>query len=164
MDGTDTCERCVVVSKRDWVFAAVFFQAALAFWLPSIVVHAMRGPRFGVLDMMIISVACPGTAAIVFAALSLLERGCSLAWRASTFLLGVWIWGPPSMTVSAAISKGGLHMLSDLEGFVFLWAFFPVTTPMMATYDGSLFALIMTTCIFAVLLVATLTIQLFDFD
>ena len=153
-----------MVSKRDCVFAAVFFQSALAFWLPSIVVHAMRGPRFGVLDMIIISVACPGTAAIVFAALCWLERGRSLARRASTFLLGVWIWGPPSMTVSAAFSKGVLHALSDLGGFVFLWAFFPVTTPMMATYDGSLFALIMITCVFVILLGATLTIRLFDLD
>ena len=152
MDGTDTCERCVVVSKRDWVFAAVFFQAALAFWLPSIVVHAMRGPRFGVLDMMIISVACPGTAAIVFAALSLLERRCSLAWRASTFLLGVWIWGPPSMMVGGAFSGGGLHALSDLGGFVFVWACFVVSTPMMATYDGSLFALFIITVLLWLLL------------
>ena len=150
------CDRCGMVSKRDWVCAAVFLVDALAFWLPSVVVHFMHGPRFGVLDVVIISVACPGTAAIAFAALCLLEWGCSLAWRASIFLLGVWFWGPPSMTVAAAFLGGGPHTLSDLGGFVFLWALFPVTTPMMATYDGSLFALFIITCIFAVLLIATL--------
>ena len=162
--GPNTCERCVVVSKRDFLYVAVVLVGALAFWLPSIVVHAMRGSRFGVVDVAIISVACPGIAVIAFAALCLLEGGCSLAWRAAIFLLGVWFWGPPSMMVSAAFSGGGLHTLSDPGGFVILWAIFPVSTPMMAAYDGSLFALIVITCVFAALLVAALTIRLFEFD
>ena len=70
-------------------------------------------------------------------------------------LLGVWMLGPPSMMVSATFSGGGLHRLS-LEGILFLLVSFVVSTPMMATYDGSLVALLIVTSGLAVLLFAAL--------
>ena len=73
------------------------------------------------------------------------------------FLLGVWMWGPPSMMVGAAFSGGSLHTLSDLGGFVFAQVFFVVSTPMMATYDGSLVALLIVTCVLTILLVVAIT-------
>ncbi len=76
------------------------------------------------------------------------------------FLLGVWGWGPPFMFVGATFSGGGLHTLSDLGGLLLLWAFFPVSTPMMATYDGSLVALLITTLMLVVTIVLSISRRL----
>ncbi len=145
-----------MVNKRACVCAAVYFAAALTFWFPSVLIHAMRGPRFGVLDVLVLSIACPAIAGIVFAVLCVAGWDCSLAWRTSMFLLGVWMWGPPSMIVSATFSGGGLHTLSDPGAFQFLSLCFVVSTPMMATYDGSLVALFIVTCVLAIFLVAAI--------
>jgi hypothetical protein len=150
----ETSGRGIVLTRRARVCAGTFFTAGLAFWLPSVVLHAMRGPRFGVFDMLVLSVASPGTACVVFVALCAVGWGCSLAWRVSMFLLGIWMLGPPSMTFGATFSGGGLSVPSSLGELVFLLACFAVSTPMMATYDGSLFALFIVTCVFAVLLIA----------
>jgi hypothetical protein len=127
--------------------------AALAFWLPSVAIHSILGDRFGVGGVLLTTIACPAVAVVVFAVVCLLEKDMSPVRCALWFLLGVWGWGPPCMFVGAAFSGGGLHTLSDLGGVLLLWAFFPVSTPMMATYDGSLVALLTTTVMLVAIMV-----------
>lgn len=142
------------ISRQTLLRTAICFAAALiGFWLPSVAIHIALGPRYGVAGVLLTTIACPAVSGIVFTALCLPEWDCSLARRAFLFLLGVWIWGPPSMLVGAAFSGGGLHTLGDLGGFLLLWAFFVLSTPMMATYDGSLVALLLTTLVLAVLMI-----------
>ena len=86
--------------------------------------------------------------------LCLIEWDCSLTRRASLFLLGVWMWGPLAMLVSARFSGGGLHWMSDVKGSIFVFVMFPISTPMMATYDGTLPALIIFTSLFTLIIVS----------
>jgi hypothetical protein len=135
------------MNRRSLVCAATFLAAGLVFWLPSVAIHFYARDDYGVLDMLLTSIACPAAASIAFAVLCLLPWDGSLTRKAALFLLGVWVWGLPSMIVSATFSGGGLRTLGGVGEFVVMWALFAVTTPMMATYDGSLVALVFTTLI-----------------
>jgi hypothetical protein len=143
------------IKPRSLVCAAAFFTAALHFWLPSVAIHFVRGGDYGVFDMLLTSILCPAAASIAFAVLCLLPWDGSLARKASMFLLGIWVWGLPSMMVAATFSGRGLHGfgLSDVGLFVFAWACFVVSTPMMAIYDGSLLALLVTTLVLTVIMI-----------
>jgi hypothetical protein len=133
------------ITPQSLVCVAAFSTVALAFWLPSVVIHFLRRGDYGVFDVLLTSVACPAAAGTVFTVLCLLKWKRSVTWRALMSLLGVWISGPPSMMVSATFSGGGLHTLKNPGEFLSLWAFFVVSTPMMATYDSSLVALLIIT-------------------
>jgi hypothetical protein len=125
------------------------------FWLPSMVIHALRGQVFSALDVLTISIACPGAATTLFVILCCLQWNCSLARRASMFLLGVWMLGPASMTVAATFSGGGLQA-TNVAGVLLRSLTFFVSTPLMATYDGSLLALLLLTGLFVVTIVSAL--------
>ena len=141
------------MNRKALARTAAFFAAAIGFWLPSIVIHFIFGPRYGVVGVLLTTIACPAAAAIVFTALSFFDWDYSLARRAFWFLLGVWMWGPPSMLVSASFSSGGPHMLTEAGECLVMWALFVVTTPMMATYDGSLVALLVATLALGVVMI-----------
>lgn len=133
------------------VSAAVYFSAAIAFWVPGVAVNALA-PRFGVIEVAIVTVVCPLAAAGIFLSLSMLDLKASLAWKTSFYLLGIWAWGPPFMTMNGAMAAGDGYAL-DLARVVIMWAAFPLTAWMMAAYDGSLFALGIATAGFMVVLV-----------
>jgi hypothetical protein len=118
-----------------------FFTAGISFWLPSIVRHAIRGEAFSAADVALLSVACPILAAIAFFALHAIAWTCSLRRRAGMFLLGVWFWGPPCTLLSGSWTGTPLESLASLA---ILWLLFPLTTLMLAAYDGTLLALIVT--------------------
>ena len=62
-------------------------------------------------------------------------------------LLGVWLTGGIFMTISATAGGGGFVGPDGVAGVlrVLLLSLFPVYTCIMATYDGSLFALLAAT-------------------
>ena len=60
------------------------------------------------------------------------------------------------MLVAAAFTRGWPHALPDLVDWLFLTVIFVVSTPMMATYEGSLLALVIVTGILAAIVVASL--------
>lgn len=116
---------------------------ALLFWAPDLVLHALSRdfgaqgePRFLTLFLPVI------TALGFLTALGYRrwEKGMSLA---CLMLLGIWVLGPLYMTISATFSGGGFQ---KPEGWTRVWlgtALFPIFTPTMATYDGTLFGLLL---------------------
>jgi hypothetical protein len=125
--------------------ALVLFVGGLAFWLPSMMLHCLHGDRFGVVDVILTSVVCPAFAGVVLGFLRFSHPKYSLTRLASWFILGVWAWGPPAMLTSAGFSGGGVRGIGSLAGFLLVWLVFPLSTPILATYDGSLFALALMT-------------------
>lgn len=53
-------------------------------------------------------------------------------------LLGIWMFGPLAMAVGMAPFGGTFLEAEQLDTFFKMWLLFPMTTPMMATYSGSL--------------------------
>jgi hypothetical protein len=117
--------------------------AALAFWGPDILVHAVRRNLFSGSDVLALTVAMPLALFLCWAtaAKSLhITRGAA----AIRMLFGIWLLGGLCMSIGATFSGGGFAGPDGLRGAVFVIAMslLPVYTFAMATYDGSLGALL----------------------
>jgi hypothetical protein len=60
-------------------------------------------------------------------------------------LLGIWALGPLAIAATMQVLGGRFLEPDQLQGFWLVWAAFPATTFIMATYSGSLGGLIITT-------------------
>ena len=116
---------------------------ALSFWVPDILLHAIRRYSFDTPDIWIVTFVSPLTlfvACVIAAKLMHVTRG-AVAIR---MLLGIWLFGGFCMIVGASFSGGGF-VGSGLPATMLLIAisWVPIYTGMAATYDGSLFALLL---------------------
>ncbi|CAN5302487.1 MAG: hypothetical protein ACR2GW_09310 [Pyrinomonadaceae bacterium] len=123
-----------------------------AFWLPAIIVHAVRAYEFTNTDVGIVTVLLP--LALIFC-YGILNRfmGKQLSGHSVAFfmLLGIWILGPLFMTINASFSGGGFSRESPLVFIAIATVLFPIATFIMSTYDGSLGAVILATVIMLVI-------------
>ena len=130
---------------------------ALSFWLPDVFVHA--GARFDLSDVarlpivalgiFVISLGMPLCLLVAWARAKRSYGGRVGPWM----LLGVWLLGGFFMQVSASFSDGGFASAQSLREIALLnlMSVLPPVTFMMATYDGSLFALMLVTVSAAVI-------------
>src|SRR5260370_7698704 len=63
-------------------------------------------------------------------------------------VLGIWLFGPVMMSVSASNTGGGFSLPDGLHFVLVGTCMFPVFTFIMSTYDGTLGALLLTTVLF----------------
>jgi hypothetical protein len=120
----------------------------LAFWIPDTVVHAIYRYSFDRMGVLLVTVAAPLTLLV-----SLL--GCARAFRVTAgvvairALAGVWLLGGVFMTVASSFSGGGFLSPDGFPGGLklILMSLLPPVTFMMATYDGSLGALLLVSLI-----------------
>jgi hypothetical protein len=121
-------------------FAAV---GALSFWLPDIAIQAHAGPNLDSRHAWAITLFAPA----VFLLAYIVARNFALKAKFNrlgpTMLLGVWVSGGLFMTISALVSG------NDFIGGTGLWrlaiipmSIVPIVTFILASYEGSLFALL----------------------
>ena len=122
------------------------------FWTPDVVLHVVVGNKFSGHHFLILTYVLP---LVVLASLLVIDRIPWIENRnliAPFALLGIWFFGGLAMTTSATFSGGGFATLDGWRGIVL--GAIPPFTFMMASYDGSLFALLLTTlCLLTVWLV-----------
>jgi len=125
---------------------------AILFWTPDVILHAIAGNKFSRNHVLILTYILPLTVLaglLVVGRMRNIETGKLIA---PFGLLGIWFFGGVAMAASATFSGGGFATPEGWKG-VALGAVPPFTL-MMATYDGSLFALLLTTlCLLTVWLV-----------
>jgi hypothetical protein len=132
----------------------ICWLSGFSFWLPSIIVHAIRGNQFGSgpFDIIVVIVLPAVTAVLALGAL--LRRrpeGFSRYSTALWLLLGIWMLGSLCTMIGASFSGGGFTQPGTwrmvLLGTVTVVPF----TFMASTYDGTLGALgIVTICLFVI--------------
>jgi len=133
------------------VFA--YIVSGVTFWIPSVVIHAIRGMKFGgsILDIVAICLL-PVLAAVV--TLELIDRlrmgGCRRGIIAIWMLVGIWILGPLMMTVGTSFSGGGFARPDAWHMLVLAVPLFLHFTWMMSAYDGTLGALVIVTVWFII--------------
>ena len=125
-----------------WVEVALL--GALAFWAPDVFIHAIRRYAFSGLDVLIVTVLSPLTLFFVlFRSLTLFQLQAGRS--AIRMLIGIWVLGGLFMMIGASFSGGGFAGPGIRETLsLILMSLLPIYTFMMATYDGSLGALILT--------------------
>ena len=130
---------------------------AAAFWIPDIVIHAYGDKSFFSREVRFMTAILPLISASSFYVVrKVREYKDSQALAIINSVLGIWITGPFFMMISSSFSGGGFSR-SDAGFFVqisFLvtcTAGFPIFTFMMSTYDGTLFALLITTALLPII-------------
>lgn len=115
-----------------------------AFWLPDVAWHVVRGDKFDRYDVLGVTILMP---AALFAAFLLLRRAnkaASQAFRAWPLMLGVWELGGYFILLASTFQHAGFRNMHGASDFLMavLLPLIPIYTWIMATYDGSLGALI----------------------
>lgn len=141
-----------------WKLAYIVLGACV-FWIPDTILHALQSyvySRFagsitkGIIGMILFFILPQVLLPVlsVAAALQVWRLGknrTSLATISFSFLLGVWLLGPFFMTINASFTGGGFSRPDGWHLVQLGTLLFPVFTFIMATYDGSLFGLLLAT-------------------
>jgi hypothetical protein len=124
----------------------------IVFWAPNIAVHWITGFRFSYPDAVGITFLLPAATYLFFRIIWWPLRKQEERLSPALFaVLGIWITGPSMLTFSASFCGGGLTQPDAWHFFVFGTMLFPLFTFVMATYDGTLFALLLVTLLLPIL-------------
>jgi len=137
------------MSSRTWYAIKLMILGAFSFWLPDALWHAIRGSRFNGRDAIALTVLLPLTLLTVYILVKRQHPGepsRSVGWP---LLVGVWLLGGPFIVMGASFSGGGFVGPDGFLGGVraILISALPIFTITMATYDGSLGALYITSVV-----------------
>jgi hypothetical protein len=123
-------------------------SGAIAFWVPDIAVHAVRRNAFVRSEVLALTVPMPLILLVAWFA-GVKYFGITAKAIAIRMLLGIWLLGGLCMTVGASFSGGGFAGLNGVRGtaIVIGMSLLPIYTFIMATYDGSLGALLLVTAL-----------------
>ena len=123
----------------------------IVFWTPNVAVHWIRGYRFTVYDAMGLALLLPTITFLFFRLLwSAVGKQSDRLSSALFAVLGIWIAGPSMLTFSETFCGGGLSQPGAWHFFVFGTLLFPLFTLILSTYDGALFAVLLTTVLLPV--------------
>jgi hypothetical protein len=124
--------------------AKLMAVGGFSFWIPDVLVHLVRGDKFGRWDVLLVSVVLPVTflAGYRRAAKRFKDESCRSVVGA--LILGVWLFGGFLMVVGASFAGGGFATADTLQGAAILTlaSAVPPFTFMMSAYDGSMLALL----------------------
>jgi hypothetical protein len=132
-------------------FAGAFVAGSLSFWTPIVLVHMLFGEDWGFfLSLLPLTLLLPVFACVVLEAFA--ER-----WNrtrpvfAAAMVLGIWATTAFWSTLANSFSPGQGFHAADAWNYVGLTtAFFPASTIMITAYNGSLFAVLLTTMALAI--------------
>jgi hypothetical protein len=125
---------------------------AFVFWAPNVVVHWIIAYRFSGFVVLGLTILLPLTTILFFRAFlwPTLRQQNRLS-PALFAVLGIWIAGPSMLTFSSSFCGGGLSQPDAWRFFVFGTLLFPLFTLVMSAYDGTFFALLLTTLLLPIL-------------
>lgn len=115
------------------------------FWTPNILVHWLRASRFSNFDVVGLTLLLPATTYLFFQMVWWPPRNRYDRLSPALFaVLGIWIIGPSMLTLSL-IFCDRLSRSDAWHFFTIGTLLFPLFTFLMSTYDGSVFAVFLTT-------------------
>ena len=138
------------MDKAKWTRTlGLMLLGAASFWLPDVIIHAVRANKLNSWDVRIITVVLPLTLLCTFMTAKRARNAARPTRIGFPMLAGVWLLGGLFMTVGASFSGGGFMSPGGARGAVLmmLLSFFPMYAFIMATYDGSLGALLLVTVV-----------------
>lgn len=143
-------------------FACPFVVGSLSFWVPILLVRLVFGPGWGVMFTLLpLTVVLPVFSCFVLE--SFAEK-----WNrtrpviACAMVTGIWATAAFWITLAQTFGPGeGFHMAGAWTYVGLMTAFFPLSALLMSTYDGSLFAVLLTSASLFVFALAGRTFQPF---
>jgi hypothetical protein len=138
--------------KRTTKVLAHALLGGLVFWTPNVMVHWIIAYRFSGFVVIGLTALLPVTTILFFRTFlwpSLLQE--SPLSQAIFAVLGIWISGPSMLTFSSSFRGGGLSQPDAWRFFVFGTLLFPLFTLVMSAFDGTFFALLLTTVLLPII-------------
>ncbi len=124
----------------------------LVFWTPNVVVHWIIAYRFSGFVVIGLTFLLPVTTILFFRTFLWPSLTPESRLSLSVFaVLGIWITGPSMLTFSSSFCGGGLSQPDAWRFIVFGTLLAPLFTLVMSAYDGTFFALLLTTVLLPVL-------------
>jgi hypothetical protein len=124
----------------------------LVFWTPNVVVHWIIAYRFSGYVVLGLTVLLPATTILFFRFFLWPSLKQEFRLTHAVFaVLGIWITGPSMLTFSSSFCGGGLTQPDAWRFFVFGTLLFPLFTLVMSAFDGTFFALLLTTLLLPIL-------------
>jgi hypothetical protein len=116
----------------------------VSFWIPDVLVHLVRGDKFGRWDVLLVSIVLPLTFLAGYRWAGKRFKDESGRSVVGALILGVWLFGGFFM-IADSLAAGGFSSSDGWKGAVILAlaSVVPIFTYMMSAYDGSLMALLM---------------------
>jgi hypothetical protein len=126
-------------------YATYTLVGSFAFWLPSVILHAVKGDDYFRHLTVLAYVQVFSTVGALVSNWFL--RGWIVPPRriAPWLLLGIWVLGPFWLSVNATFDGGGFAKEGGWLAVIVSIFGFPVMTPLLAVYDGSIPNLLMIT-------------------
>ena len=132
--------------KRQRLVLSLAIAGAISFWLPDVAVHISAGPNFDSRHVWATTILSPAAFLFTYVVARRLAIKRDFKWVGAAMLLGVWITGGLFMTIAAMASGSGFVGVSGVWRLVIIvLSVIPIVTYILATYDGSLFALLVLT-------------------
>lgn len=120
------------------------------FWAPNVLVHWLRASRFSNFDVIGLTVLLPATTYLFFQVVWWPARNRYDRLSPALFaVLGIWILGPSMLTLGLSLCDK-LSRSDAWHFFTIGTLLFPLFTFLMSTYDGSVFAVFLTTLVLPV--------------
>jgi hypothetical protein len=135
-------------SSIDWPrLLKLALLGAVGFWLPDVILHALRGYNFNGRDVGIVTTVSPLTLLIAFFVAKLADKANRQKSVIPALIAGVWLFGGLFMLIGASFSGGGFLTPNGARWVMvtILLSVLPMYTFIMATYDGALGALLLVT-------------------
>jgi DNA-directed RNA polymerase subunit RPC12/RpoP len=119
----------------------------VSFWLPDTLWHAVRRSSFGGVDVLQLTILMPLTLWAMYRALKRRALAEPVYNVGLPMMLGVWLLGGFFISLGGLLGGGYAGRADFLRGAVYitLMGLVPPLTYILATYDGSLGALILVT-------------------
>jgi hypothetical protein len=134
------------VTRLTRAIATGALVGGVAFWVPSVFLHGAISCNSDLTVARLSTFLLPTTTCIAFAALVFRKRlALSPLGVAASMLCGVWLLGSGPMVISATFCGGGFRAGVPSALALIALGVLPPYAFIMATYDGSLGALIVTT-------------------
>jgi len=132
--------------KRPRLALSFAIAGALSFWLPDVAVHVSAGPNFDSRHVWAITILSPAAFLVGYVVARKFAIKRDFKWVGAAMLLGVWVTGGVFMTIGAMASGSGFVGVSGVWRLVIIvLSIIPIVSYILATYDGSLFALLLLT-------------------
>ena len=136
--------RQTIASGITWRVVKLMLLGAVGFWLPDTVWHAVKGMNFGGADVRAITLTMPLTLLGTYVLARRWQRKEPRQPVGWPLMAGVWLLGGVFIMIGASFSGGGFAGPEGLRGavIVLLLSVVPIYLFILATYDGSLAALL----------------------
>jgi hypothetical protein len=120
--------------------------AGVIFWMPDVLVHALRASHFSGSDMMLLTILLPVCSG--FCLVTIWRKGIAFKnqfRRMVLPVLGIWLFGPWMMMISWTLAGAGFANHGTWPGMGMMTLAFPIFTFIGSTYDGTLGAVLLAT-------------------